>query len=107
MSRSSAQENNAERSVHLFDKGFLFHKMFPVKLTESETTKFLFTFQLSSLLCFQGGTGSHSALRKLKSSKYFHGSRIKSHTKNLPLTCCVNSEMIFGSYAAVVEFHNL
>lgn len=96
--RNSAQENNAKRSVHLFDKGFLFHKMFLVKCKESERTKSLFTFQFSSLLCFQGGTGSHSALGKLKPRKYFHWSRVKPCTENLPLFCCMNGEMIFGSY---------
>lgn len=28
-------------------------------------------------------------------------------TKNLPLICCMNGEIIFGSYAALVEFYNL
>lgn len=78
--RNSAQENNAKRSVHLFDKGFLFHKMFLVKRKVSKTTKSLFTFQLSSLLCFQGGAGSQYALRKLKPRKYFHWSRVKPYT---------------------------
>lgn len=43
--KNSTQENNARRPVHLFDEGFLFRKMFPVKHKESETTKSLFTFQ--------------------------------------------------------------
>lgn len=90
--RNSAQENNAKRSVHLFNKGLLFHKMFLVKHKESETTKSLFTFQLSPLLCFPGGTGSHPAPRKLKPRKYFQWDRVKLCTENLPLTCCLDRE---------------
>lgn len=92
--RNSSQENNAQRCVHLFDKGFLFHHIFLVKRKESET-KTLFTFQLSSLLCFQGGTGSHSAPNELKPRKYFYQSRVTPCTENLPLICCQNREMIF------------
>lgn len=49
----------------------------------------------------------YSALRKLKPRKHFHWSRVKLCTENMPLICCMNEEMIFGSYAALVEFHNL
>lgn len=67
--RNSALEYNAKRSVHLFDKGFLFHKTFLVKLEESETTNPLLTFQLLSLLCFERDNGSRFSLRKLKTQE--------------------------------------
>lgn len=49
----------------------------------------------------------YSALRKLKPREHLHWSRVKLWTDNLPLICCMNGEIIFGSYAALVEFHNL
>lgn len=76
-----------------------------VKHKEPETTKSLFTFWLSPLQCFQGGNGSHFAFRKPKPQKHLHWSGLC--TENLPLICFMNREIIFGPYAALVEFHNL
>lgn len=49
----------------------------------------------------------YSALRKLTPRKHFHWSRVKLCTENLPPICCMNGEIIFGSYATRLEFHNL
>lgn len=47
----------------------------------------------------------YSALSKRKPRKHFHWSKLS--TENLPLICCMNGEISFGSHAALVEFHNL